>query len=112
MIEGKNLMPYMGVANEFAIDVKKSNGQVRHFKAFTYQAYNAYGLIGPENNGIAIVDQDKMRVVTDGICPIESGYFGTSPEQAAEAKKLAGMDQKEFVAFVNATKNLRIADWL
>jgi hypothetical protein len=62
-------------------------------------AYDAFGLIGPEHNGIFILDDDEKRVILDRHCPQSSGYFGPSPAQWAEFKRIAELPAKAFDNF-------------
>lgn len=73
----------------------------RTFRVVLYGAYNAFGLIGPEKNGIAVLDEDRMQVVLDGHCPQETGIFGPSESQTNEFLRICGMDGDEFVQFCN-----------
>lgn len=66
-----------------------------------YGAYNALGLIGPEMNGIAILDEDARCVVLDGHLQEDTGYFGPSRRQVLEYSRIIGMtdaDLEEFIA--------------
>jgi hypothetical protein len=74
----------------------------RSFRVVVYGAYNALGLIGPENNGIAVLDEDRMQVILDGHCPQDNGYYGPSEAQASEWRRICGMDACEFVGFCNS----------
>lgn len=65
-------------------------------------AYNAYGLIGSEHNGIFILDDTNKEVILDRHMPISSGYNGPSKEQWAEFGRIANL---EFAAFKNFCKN-------
>ena len=62
-------------------------------------AYDAFGLIGPEHNGLFVLDDDAKRVVLDRHMPIASGYHGPSAEQWAEFKRVAKMPAAQFKAF-------------
>ena len=62
-------------------------------------AYNAYGMIGPEHNGIFILDDDAKRVVLDRHCEEQSGYFGPSQAQWAEMKRVAELPTTAFKNF-------------
>lgn len=64
-------------------------------------AYDAFGLIGPEHNGIFILDDDAKAVVLDRHCPASSGYFGPTPEQWAEFKRIAELPAAAFRNFCN-----------
>lgn len=74
----------------------------RTFRVLLYGAYNAFGLIGPEQNGIAVLDENRMLVVLDGHCPQENGYYGPSEEQVNEFRRICEMDAEEFVQFCNS----------
>ena len=62
-------------------------------------AYDAMGLIGPEHNGIFVLDDDAKRVVLDRHCEIASGYHGPSDEQWAEFKRIAELPEAAFKNF-------------
>lgn len=79
----------------------------RSFRVIVYGAYNAYGLIGTENNGIAVLDEDRMQVVLDGHCPQETGAYGPSNGQLVEWQRICRMDSAEFVEFCNSHPRLR-----
>lgn len=111
MLCGKNYLPFMGVEHEFVKVVKKGK-EKRLFRVITYQAYNAMGLIGPESNGIAVLDEDRKCVVSDEIEKQDSGYFGASVAQQKLMEKILAMDAKTFIAFVNASRRLRDPNWL
>jgi hypothetical protein len=81
----------------------------RRYRVIIYGAYNARGLIGPEHNGIAVLDEDAKDVVTDRICPETTGYFGPSKKQIDEWRRLVEADDEEFVQLVNASERLRHA---
>ena len=73
----------------------------RKFKIIIYGAYNAFGLIGPEKNGVAIFDNDERRVVLDEHFREGTGYFGPSSKQLKEFDRIMEMEWSEFVGFVN-----------
>ncbi len=99
----KNIHPYMGVSCDHIKEF--SNG--RKFRIILYSAYNARGLIGCENNGIAILDEDNLMVVVDSIAQQGTGYFGPSEEQLATFDDLIDMDWEEFRQEVNKARRLR-----
>lgn len=74
----------------------------RSFRVLVYGAYNAFGLIGTENNGIAVLDEDRMQVVLDGHCSQDTGAFGPSESQTAEWRRICAMEAEEFVQFCNS----------
>lgn len=63
-------------------------------------AYNAFGLIGPEHNGIFILDDTKRAVVLDRHMPQISGYHGIEPKTAAELQRLRSLSAAAFRAFI------------
>jgi hypothetical protein len=79
----------------------------RTFRVVLYGAYNAFGLIGPENNGIAVLDDDRRAVVLDGHCPQGTGYFGPSDEQIAEFQRICDLSGSDFVDFCNGHRMCR-----
>ena len=87
---------YRGIA----YDVTRST-ELGTFRIIVYGAFDAYGLIGPEKNGVAILDVDRMRVLTDEICRIDSGYYGPSTRQTAIAVCLVQMTDANFKEYVN-----------
>jgi hypothetical protein len=63
-------------------------------------AYNAFGLIGPEHNGLFILDDTKKRVVLDRHAESpQGGYFGPSREQWAELERVMKMEPEHFKTF-------------
>lgn len=83
--ETKNIGPYHFVSKD---EVRTfENG--RKFRFLLYGAYSAYGLIGTECNGVAVLDEDDKRVVCDEIGCAQSGYFGPSEHQEKMFKLLA-----------------------
>jgi len=95
----KQVGPYMGVVE----DSIKTFRDGRNFRVLLYGAYNAMGLIGCEHNGIAILDEDNKRVVTDRIGGIDTGYFGPSQFQRDEFARVIALDDEAFVILVNSS---------
>ncbi len=81
------------------IELDKSDGSKRHFKLVIAGAYNAYGLIGSECNGILILDDDNKLVILDEHARADSGYYGPTNHQIDEFEKLCKMDYEQFMAF-------------
>lgn len=101
-LEGKNIpvggaCAYMGIQLEYTVDFG-ANGQ---FRIGTYQAFNAMGLIGSEQNGVVILQDDKRRVVLDRHYEINTGYFGASKQQLNEATRISQLNWEDFQDFVN-----------
>lgn len=68
-------------------------------------AYNAMGLIGPEHNGIAVLDEVNKQVVTDCVGRQASGWYGDSgsPGERIVAlfEELKNASPEDFAARVN-----------
>jgi len=104
-----NVGPYMGVSFD-ATTTKQVRGPgrlggieigKRVFRIIVYSAYNAFGLIGTEDNGVAILDEDYRRVLTDKIAPQLTGMFGPSGGQETIFTSLVVMPADLFREFVN-----------
>jgi len=57
-------------------------------------AYNAFGLIGSEHNGIFVLNDTNKTVVLDRHCPIASGYCGPSQSQWDEFARISKMKRE------------------
>lgn len=58
------------------------------------------GIVGPEVNGILVIDEMSQNVVLACHMREDSGYFGPSARQMAEFKRILSMDWDEFSKFV------------
>jgi hypothetical protein len=83
----------------------EENGRTLRF--VLYGAYNAMGLIGPESNGIAVLDEDNKQVITDEMGKISSGYYGPSQAQIDLFNSILKMDFSAMCEVVNASPRLR-----
>lgn len=99
----KNVGPYVWVSR----DVTRTDEGHGVHRLIVYGAYNAYGLIGSEMNGIAIFDEKQKRVLCDGIQQIETGYFGPSDRQIETLAELVSMPWADFADFINQHPNAR-----
>lgn len=100
--------PYMGISADATVEFQVTEKTKRKFRILVYGAYNAFGLIGSEENGILILDEDLLRVVLDGHYKQSSGYFGPSEGQLKEWERLVGMSSwEDFVNFVNSHSRAR-----
>ena len=70
-------------------------------------AYNAFGLIGPEHNGIFVLDATHRAVVLDQHMIASTGYFGPRPEHIAEIARLRGLAPKAFLAWIRGHARTR-----
>jgi hypothetical protein len=95
MKTAKNLGQFMGV--EFDKRAKANP----NYRVITYEAYNAMGLIGPEMNGIAILDELNKSVVLDEHLKQQSGYFGASKSQLVEAERIVNLDEDDLKDFID-----------
>lgn len=77
------------------------------FKVGIATAYNAYGLIGSEHNGIFVLDDTNLNVVIDRHIPQQSGYFGPSTKQIDAFKALLALDDRQFLGFLEAHPRFR-----
>lgn len=72
-------------------------------------AYNAYGLIGPEHNGIFVLDDTNKAVVFDRDTEISSGYYGPSQAQWDRLKELMTCSKADFTKAIHTNARSRIA---
>lgn len=100
----KSVGPYTWVSR----DVTSDKGQ-GVYRFIVYGAYNAFGLIGSELNGIAVLDETNKRVLCDGIQKTDSGYFGPSQRQLETLVDLVCMPYDKFAEFINQHPNARYA---
>jgi hypothetical protein len=98
---------YRGIQEDVTVHFATDDG-TRTMRIVIYGAFDAYGLVGPEKNGIAIFDVDNRTVVCDEIGIETSGYFGASKAQIALWQRLIAMEWDEFQAFVNAQPRTRM----
>jgi hypothetical protein len=77
------------------------------YRFVLYGAYDAYGLIGPEKNGIAVLDEENRTVLCDEIAKADSGYFGPTPEQWASLADLLSVSWDEFRDLINTHERSR-----
>lgn len=94
--------PFMGVQWDKIV----AHGD-KTFRVVLYAAYNAFGLIGPEMNGIAVLNEDQHNVVLDQEACAGTGYFGASEAQKKRFDEVVAMPWEAFKAWVNAHKNRR-----
>ncbi len=100
--------PYVGVTRDKKISFKAGR-KSRDFRVIIFGAYDAFGLIGSEFNGIAVLDENERSVLCDRISCESSGYFGPSRAQLAEFDRLIGLDWSEFRSFINGHDRTRYA---
>lgn len=91
-----------------AIGEKSFGGRL--FKVVIAGAYDA-GIVGSEHNGIAILDENNLRVVLDQHAKESSGYFGPSARQKAEFDRIMEMDWTNFSKFCRDHPQFRSPDF-
>lgn len=97
--------PYVNVQGDYIKRFK--NG--RRFRIAIYGAFDAYGLIGSEKNGILVLDEDNKQVLCDEISKEDSGYFGATQAQRNTYYNLKMMKWAAFKQFINDHKRSRYA---
>lgn len=70
-------------------------------------AYNAHGLIGPEVNGIFILNETQRRVVLDRHMQADTGYFGSTEKQRKEFERIKGLNDDMFMSFIRTNPRFR-----
>lgn len=100
--------PYMhGPQASFKkIFVSPDRSSKRTFTVLIAGARNA-GIIGPEDNGIVVLDEDNGCVVLDNHLQQDSGYFGPSQAQLREAERILAMPWREFMKFCSENPRYR-----
>jgi len=78
----------------------------RTFTVLIAAAYDA-GVIGPESNGIVVLDDDNRAVILDEHMREPTGYYGPSAAQKAEFQRVMAMDWAEFSRFCNGNPRYR-----
>jgi len=72
-------------------------------------AYNAFGLIGPEHNGIFVLDDTHKTVVLDRHCENpDGGYFGPTKAQWRELERLMNEGPRGFKDFIRCHPRNRL----
>ncbi len=89
-------LPFTMIRSAMNVTVGKSKLQV-----LVYGAKNAFGLVGTEYNGIAVLDLKERKVLLDGHLQVDSGYYGATTAQVKEFNRLASMNDTDFREFVN-----------
>jgi len=72
--------PFVGVSRD---EIFTPEGGDRKLRMLLYGAYDAFGLIGSECNGVAILDEDNKQVLVDELGKADSGYHGPTRMQEA-----------------------------
>lgn len=72
-------------------------------------AYNAYGLIGPEHNGIFVLDDTNKTVVLDRDTPQSSGYHGPSKAQWERLAHYCKCSDADFIDLIYDNPRSRLA---
>lgn len=102
---GAQIGPFMYSPDASPLERRKCEG--RDLIIGIASAYNAFGLIGPEHNGIFILDDTGKSVVLDRFAEQSSGYYGPSELQIAARAKLMAMTDAELMTFIRGNPNYR-----
>lgn len=102
----KRVGPFVGVC----ADQVRTFPNGRSFRVLVYGAYDAFGLIGPEKNGIAVLDEDNRSVLCDELGIAPSGYHGPSAEQMALFHRMTSAEFSfaDLQALVNESPRARV----
>jgi hypothetical protein len=102
MFDLPSVGPYLGVSFDGRVTFETESG-ARTFRVIVYAAFNAHGLIGPECNGIAVLDENKRMVVMDEGNKIVSGYYGPGRHQLCAAQHMVtDFPWESFRGYVNS----------
>jgi hypothetical protein len=101
-----NMGPLTGITHR---QVRRfaGRGGVRTFYVVLHMAYNAFGLIGTEHNGVAVLDADGRDVLVSTHCSTSSGYFGPTQTQIDEWARVCRLTYAQLRAFVNGHPRCR-----
>lgn len=99
--------PFRGVQFDKQVTFVLPDESKRTFRVLTYQAYDAFGLVGSECNGIAVLDEDNKSVLCDEIGKQQTGWFGASQTQLDMAEGILNWDWVEFQEFINSHQRNR-----
>ena len=70
-------------------------------------AYDAFGLIGSEANGLFLLNETRGEVVFDEHLKASSGYYGASPSQLREFDRAQIMGPDEFLEWARSNPRCR-----
>ena len=98
--------PFCGVSMAFSRHI---DGII--VTVFLYGAYDAMGLIGSESNGIgAVAEREKSiggAVLIDEHMKIGSGWYGASPDQLKEYKRISELSDSGLLEFIRHNRRFR-----
>ena len=86
---------------------RKILGGKMELSMFVYCAYDAFGLIGSEMNGIAVLDETGRSVVTDGLARAESGYSCPTKGQLALLDRMESCTEEELREIILSSPRFR-----
>lgn len=98
----RSIGPFVGVSKDAIRSVCGEN-----YRLLMYAAYNAFGLIGYEKNGVAVLSEDRKEVVCDELGCTSSGYYGATKAQLEMFEKLLTCPDAEFRELVNSSERSR-----
>jgi hypothetical protein len=104
--DGGKVGPYESVYGD---SLRNYNGELGRFRVFMSGAYNAYGLIGSECNGIVVLDNKEMRVLCDQIRRSDHSAYGQPPGVTLKEMHKAMLEWPDatFCDFINGHARAR-----
>ena len=75
-------------------------------------AYDAFGLIGSEANGLFLLNETRSHVVFDEHGKVGSGYYGAAPSQLREFDFAQALGPDEFLDWARGNARFRGAHTL
>jgi hypothetical protein len=70
-------------------------------------AYDAFGLIGPEHNGLFVLDDTNKRVLTDRVAEETTGYHGPSKAQWQALERVMKLPARQFQSWIEESPRYR-----
>lgn len=88
-------------------DIHRRKIEGREFVLGIATAYNAFGLIGTEYNGLFVLDDTDKKVVLDRHAEGPAGGFGPTDQQRAAFEELKRAEPHAFLAFIRSNPRTR-----
>ena len=102
-------VPFRSVRGAFTAELEDGAGNPRKYTCGLAGAYDAFGLIGPEFNGLFVLDEVARAVVARELVTAPSGWYGGSggPSRAqlkalADLRAAAGVGYDAFADALDA----------
>ena len=105
----KQIKNYMGVARDKfrgPTFIDSAGNERERYRIILYSAYSAFGLIGTEHNGIAVIDMQSRQVILDEFGAIESGMGGPTPTQVWLYERVMEKSDEEFMRWLHDPRHI------